>query len=199
MEPAARGSRMAADIHWLHEAVMVLCTAILLGVFGFMFWACYAHRKSRGTRLRNSPHPNTTVEILWTVIPAVILVGIAGPTTRVLVGRRTRPTRPQHQVTGYQGKWATTTSRARRGIIFISTLSTPRANQIENKAPKGRTLHEVDNELSWPVGKKIASSPRRGRDSLLVDAGLRRQADAVPGSSATWFRPERPAPSAPVR
>ena len=44
LQPA--GSKLAADIHWLHEAVMVLCTAIFVGVFGFMFWACYAHRKS---------------------------------------------------------------------------------------------------------------------------------------------------------
>ena len=46
LQPA--GSKMAADIHWLHEAVMVVCTVIFVGVFGFMFWACYAHRKSRG-------------------------------------------------------------------------------------------------------------------------------------------------------
>ena len=85
LQPA--GSRLAADIHWLHEAVMVLCTAIFVGVFGFMFWACYAHRKSKGHQAAQF-HENTTVEILWTVIPAVILVGIAWPTTRVLVAQK---------------------------------------------------------------------------------------------------------------
>src|SRR5882672_6356566 len=71
LQPA--GSKLAEDIHDLHEYVMILCTVIFIGVFSFMFYAVFAHRKSRGHKAAQF-HENTTIEILWTVIPAVILV-----------------------------------------------------------------------------------------------------------------------------
>jgi cytochrome c oxidase subunit 2 len=149
-------SALAADIHGLHEYVMILCTVIFVGVFGFMFWACYAHRKSKGHPAAQF-HENTTVEILWTVIPALILIGIAWPTTKVLVAQKDT-TNPDLtiKVTGYQWKWGYDYVKGEgEGISFVSTLSTPR-EQIENKAPKGEFyLLEVDNELIVPLGKKV--------------------------------------------
>src|ERR1700693_4454282 len=71
LQPA--GSKLADDIHGLHEYVMILCTVIFIGVFSFMFWSVYAHRKSKGHKAAQF-HENTTIEILWTVIPAIILV-----------------------------------------------------------------------------------------------------------------------------
>ena len=187
------GSRLAADIHWLHEAVMVLCTAIFVGVFGFMFWACYAHRKSVGHKAAQF-HENTTVEILWTVIPAVILVGIAWPTTRVLVEQKdTSNPDITIKVTGYQWKWGYDYVKGEgEGISFISTLSTPR-DQIENKAPKGEHyLLEVDNEMVVPIGKKvrILTTAADVIHSWWVPAFGAKQ-DAVPGFIRDlWFRPE---------
>ena len=184
-------SSMAADIHGLHEYVMILCTVIFVGVFGFMFWACYAHRKSKGHKAAQF-HENTTVEILWTVIPALILIGIAWPTTRVLVAQKdTSNPDLTVKVTGYQWKWGYDYVKGEgEGISFVSTLSTPRA-QIENKEPKGPNyLLEVDNELVVPVGKKvrILTTAADVIHSWWVPAFGAKQ-DAIPGFIRDlWFR-----------
>jgi cytochrome c oxidase subunit 2 len=154
LQPAA--SRIADDIHGLHEYVMILVTVIFVGVFGFMFWACYAHRKSRGHKAEQF-HENTTVEIIWTVIPALILIVIAWPATSVLIAQRdTSNPDITIKVTGYQWKWGYDYIKGEgEGISFVSKLATPR-EQIENKAPKGEHyLLEVDNEMVVPVGKKV--------------------------------------------
>ena len=154
LQPAA--SKIAADIHGLHEYVMILVTVIFVGVFGFMFWACYAHRKSKGHKAEQF-HENTTVEIIWTVIPALILIVIAWPATSVLIAQRdTSNPDLTIKVTGFQWKWGYDYIKGEgEGISFVSKLATPR-EQIENKAPKGENyLLEVDNEMVVPVGKKV--------------------------------------------
>jgi cytochrome c oxidase subunit 2 len=154
LQPAA--SRIADDIHGLHEYVMILVTVIFVGVFGFMFWACYAHRKSKGHKAEQF-HENTTVEIIWTVIPALILIVIAWPATSVLIAQRdTSNPDITIKVTGYQWKWGYDYVRGEgEGISFVSKLATPR-DQIEGKAPKGEHyLLEVDNEMVVPIGKKV--------------------------------------------
>src|SRR5882672_1827688 len=191
LQPA--GSKLAADIHWLHEAVMVLCTAIFVGVFGFMFWACYAHRKSKGHAAEQF-HENTTVEILWTIIPAVILIGIAWPVTKVVIAQKdTSAPDITIKVTGYQWKWGYDYIKGEgEGISFVSMLSTPR-DQIENKAPKGEHyLLEVDNEMVVPVGKKIRMITTAADviHSWWVPAFGAKQ-DAIPGFLRDlWFKPE---------
>jgi cytochrome c oxidase subunit 2 len=192
LQPA--GSQLAADIHGLHEYVMLLCTVIFVGVFGFMFYSVYAHRKSKGHKAAQF-HENTTVEILWTVIPAIILIGIAWPTTRVLIAQKdTSNPDLTIKVTGYQWKWGYDYVKGEgEGISFISTLSTPR-DQIENKAPKGENyLLEVDNELIVPMGKKIRilTTAADVIHSWWVPAFGAKQ-DAIPGFIRDlWFRPEK--------
>jgi heme/copper-type cytochrome/quinol oxidase subunit 2 len=153
-QPAA--SRMAEDFHWLHEAVMVLAIVLIVGVFGFMFWSCYAHRKSVGHQAEQF-HENTTIEVVWTLIPALILVLIAWPVTKVVIAQNDT-TAPDLaiKVTGVQWKWAYDYLMGEgEGISFVSTLATPRA-QIENREAKGKDyLLEVDHELVVPVGKKV--------------------------------------------
>ena len=154
LQPAA--SKLAADIHWLHEAVMVLVIVLFVGVFGFMFWSCYAHRKSVG-HPASQFHENTTVEILWTVIPGIILVAIAWPVTKVVISQKdTSNPDLTIKVTGMQWKWGYDYLNGEgEGISFVSTLSTPR-DQIEGRAPKGEHyLLEVDNEMVVPVGRKV--------------------------------------------
>jgi cytochrome c oxidase subunit 2 len=149
-------SRLAADIDWLHQLVMWLIVVIFIGVFGFMFYACYAHRKSRGHKAEQF-HENTTVEILWTVIPAIILVVIAWPVTKVVIAQKdTSAPDMTIKVTGYQWKWGYDYINGEgEGISFLSTLATPR-EQIEGDAEKGENyLLEVDNEVVVPVGKKV--------------------------------------------
>jgi cytochrome c oxidase subunit 2 len=139
-------SAMARDIDQMHQWVMWLIIVIFIGVFGFMFYACYAHRKSKGHKAEQF-HENTTVEILWTVIPALILIVIAWPVTKVVIAQKdTSAPDLTIKVTGYQWKWGYDYLKGEgEGISFVSTMSTPR-EQIEGRAPNGvNYLLEVDN------------------------------------------------------
>jgi len=99
------GSQLAREIDQLHQYVMWLIIVIFIVVFGVMFWACYAHRKSKGHAAEQF-HENTTVELLWTVIPAIILVVIAWPVTKVVIAQKdTSAPDITVKVTGYQWKW----------------------------------------------------------------------------------------------
>ena len=149
-------SQMARDIDLLHQYVMWLIIVIFVGVFGFMFYSCYAHRKSKGHPAAQF-HENTTVEILWTVIPAVILVAIAWPVTKTVIAQKdTSAPDITLKVTGYQWKWGYDYINGEgEGISFVSMLKTPR-DQIEGRAEKNPNyLLEVDNEVTVPVGKKV--------------------------------------------
>ena len=154
LQPPA--TKIADDIHNLHEYVMLLIIVIFVGVFGVMFYSVFAHRKSQGHKAANF-HENTTVEIIWTVIPLLILVVIAWPATRAVIAQKdTANSDMTIKVTGYQWKWGYDYIKGEgEGISFVSQLSTPR-DQIEGKAAKGEHyLLEVDNEVVVPVGKKI--------------------------------------------
>jgi len=192
LQPA--GSRLAADIHDLHEYVMLLCTVIFIGVFSVMFYSVYAHRKSKGHKAAQF-HENTTVEILWTVIPAIILVFIAIPATRTVIAQKdTSNPDLTIKVTGYQWKWGYDYVKGEgEGISFISTLATPR-EQIENHAPKGEHyLLEVDNELVVPVGKKVRMLTTAADvvHSWWVPVFGAKQ-DAIPGFIRDlWFKAEK--------
>jgi len=188
-------SGMARDIDQLHQYIMWLIIVIFIGVFGFMFWAVYAHRKSKGHAAEQF-HENTTVELLWTVIPAIILVIIAWPVTKTVIAQKdTSAPDLTIKVTGYQWKWGYDYIKGEgEGISFVSMLSTPR-EQIEGGAPKGENyLLEVDNEVVVPVGKKVR---------VLVTAAdvihawwipaLGAKQDAIPGFLRDiWFRAEQP-------
>jgi cytochrome c oxidase subunit 2 len=100
LQPAA--IRFAADVHGLHEYVKILATVIFVGVFGFMFYAVYAHRKNKSRKAAQF-HENTTVEVLWTLIPALILIVVAWPAINVVVTQKdTSSPDPTVKVTGYQ-------------------------------------------------------------------------------------------------
>ncbi|MGH8669570.1 MAG: cytochrome c oxidase subunit II [Burkholderiales bacterium] len=187
-------SKMAADIDGLHQLVMWLIIVIFVGVFGAMFYACYAHRKSIGHKAEQF-HENTAVEILWTVIPAVILVAIALPVTKVVIAQKdTSAADVTVKVTGYQWKWGYDYINGEgEGISFISTLTTPR-EQIEGDAPKGENyLLEVDNEMVVPVGKKIRviTTAADVVHAWWIPAFGAKQ-DAIPGFLRDlWFRAEQ--------
>jgi cytochrome c oxidase subunit 2 len=187
-------SPMARDIDQLHEYVMWLIIIIFVGVFGFMFWACYAHRKSKGHAAEQF-HENTTVEIIWTVIPAIILVIIAWPVTKVVVAQKdTTAADLTIKVTGIQWKWAYDYLKGEgEGISLISTLATPR-EQIEGRQEKGEHyLLEVDNELVVPVNRKIRiiTTAADVIHSWWIPAFGAKQ-DAIPGFLRdTWFRAEK--------
>ena len=187
-------SQIARDIDQLHQYVMWLIIIIFVGVFGFMFWACYAHRKSVGHKAAQF-HENTTVELIWTIIPAIILVIIAWPVTKTVIAQKdTSASDITVKVTGYQWKWGYDYIKGEgEGIQFLSTLTTPR-EQIEGNAPKGENyLLEVDNEMVVPVGKKIRviTTAADVVHAWWVPAFGVKQ-DAIPGFLRDiWFKPEK--------
>jgi cytochrome c oxidase subunit 2 len=188
------GSKLAQDIHSIHEGIMLwVVIPIFVGVFGFMFYACYAHRKSIGHKAAQF-HENTTVELLWTIIPALILIAIAWPVTKTVIAQKdTSAPDLTIKATGIQWKWGYDYVKGEgEGISFVTTLSTPR-DQIEGRAPKGEHyLLEVDNELVVPVGKKIrvlTTAADVVHSWWVPDFGAKQ--DAIPGFIRDmWFRPE---------
>ena len=147
---------IAQQINDMHTWLMVICLVIFIGVFGVMFWAVFNHRKSKGAVAAHF-HENTVVEIAWTIIPILILLGMAWPATRTVIDMKDT-SNPDITVkaTGYQWKWGYDYLQGEgEGIRFLSSLSTPR-EQIEGGAPKGEAyLLEVDKPLVVPVGKKV--------------------------------------------
>ncbi len=149
-------TRTAAEVNDLHLLMMAIIFVIFVGVFGVMFYSIYAHRKSVGHKAEQF-HENTTVEVIWTVIPFLILIAMAWPATRALLNiRDTAHPDITIKATGYQWKWGYDYLQGDgQGISFYSSLSTPRA-QIEGTEPKGPNyLLEVDNPVVVPVGKKV--------------------------------------------
>lgn len=187
-------TKIAEDIHWLHWMMLIICLVIFIGVFGIMFYSIIKHRKSRGHQAANF-HESTTIEIIWTVIPFLIVIGMALPATKTVVAMKdTSNADLTIKAIGYQWKWGYEYLKGEgEGINFVSTLSTPRA-QIDGHAQKSNTyLMEVDNELVVPVNKKIriVTTADDVIHSWAVPAfGLKQ--DAIPGFVRdTWFRAEK--------
>lgn len=144
---------IAREIYDLHTLILLVCLFIFIVVFGFMFYALYKHRKSTGHQAAHF-HENTRLEVFWTVIPILILVGMAYPTTKtVLAMKNTGHPDMSIKVTGHQWLWEY--EYMDEGVRFVSNLATPR-DQIDNKAEKGANyLLEVDNPMVVPTGKRI--------------------------------------------
>lgn len=184
-------SVVAKQVYDLHTLIMWIITVIFVGVFGFMFYAIIRHRKSLGYQAAHF-HENATVEMVWTIVPFLILVGMAWPATRTLLQMRDAG-QPDLTIkaTGYQWKWGY--EYLDDGIKFYSTLATPR-DQIEGPAQKGADyLLEVDNPVVVPVGKKVRvlTTANDVLHAWYVPALAVKQ-DAIPGFIRdTWFRAEK--------
>jgi cytochrome c oxidase subunit 2 len=151
--PATKIAQGVSDLHLLMMAIILV---IFVAVFGVMFYSIYAHRRSVGHKAAQF-HENTTVEVLWTVVPTLILILMAWPaTTHLLAVRDTAQPDITIKATGYQWKWGYDYLKGEgEGIHFVSNLTTPQ-DQILGKAPKGEHyLLETDTHLVVPVGKKI--------------------------------------------
>ena len=85
LHPAA--TAMASDIHWLHVVMMLIIAVIFVGVFGVMFYSILKHRKSVGHKAANF-HESVAVEIAWTVVPFIIVIGMGALATRGVVASR---------------------------------------------------------------------------------------------------------------
>ena len=182
-------SQAAYDIHMI---MMWICTVIGIAVFGFMFYVMYAHRKSRGAVAANF-HENHVVELIWTIVPALILIVMAIPaTTALLKVYDTENADIDIKVTGYQWKWQY--EYIGEGVKYMSELRTSQ-DEIYGRAPKGEHyLREVTEPLVIPAGKKVRFLIT-GNDVIhswwVPDFGVKR--DAVPGLfTAAWAKTDVP-------
>jgi cytochrome c oxidase subunit 2 len=185
---------IAREIYDLHLLMLAICCVIFVGVFSVMFYSIYAHRKSVGHKAVPF-HENTTVEIVWTIIPLFILIGMAWPATKsVLALKDTSNPDITIKATGYQWKWGYDYLKGEgEGIALYSNLSTP-SEQVYNRQDKGENyLLEVDQNLVVPVGRKIRVLTTAGDviHAWWVPAFGVKQ-DAIPGFVRdTWFRAEK--------
>lgn len=149
-------TEIGQKIYGLHMLVFWVCVITGIGVFGYLIYSIFAYRKSKGAVASNF-HENTTVEILWTVIPFLILIAIAVPSTVTLLEvYDTDDADLDVLVTGYQWKWKYEYLDANGdNVSFFSNLRTPQG-EIYNEDEKGEHyLLEVDEQLVLPVNKKV--------------------------------------------
>ena len=180
------------EVYDLHMWTIWICVWIGVVVFGAMLISIVKHRKSKGA-VAAQFHESTTVEIIWTVIPFLILISIAVPATKTLIAMEdTKNADITIKATGYQWKWGY--DYLREGISFYSSLATPR-DQLDGMVPKGvNYLLEVDNPMVVPVGKKVRIILTA---SDVIHAwwvpALGVKQDAIPGFVRdSWFKADKP-------
>ncbi|NBD20262.1 cytochrome c oxidase subunit II [Aquabacterium fontiphilum] len=188
-------TKIAAAQQDLHYMMLWICGAIFVGVFGVMFYSIWKHRKSKGAKPADF-HESTTVEIVWTVVPFLIVIGMALPATKVVVAQKdTTNADLTIKVTGYQWKWGYDYIKGEgEGIAFLSTLDTAQRIMSDQGKPQGDDyLLRVDKPLVVPVDQKvrIITTANDVIHSFMVPAfGIKQ--DAIPGFVRdTWFRAEK--------
>ncbi len=192
-------TKIAEEQAWLHWFMMSLCTVIFLAVFGVMFYSIWKHRKSVGHKAANF-HESVTVEIIWTIVPFVIVILMALPSTKVIVAMKdTTNADLTIKTTGMQWKWGYDYIKGEgEGIGFISTLDATHREMSNNGGPKAGQvvddyLLKVDKPLVVPVNKKvriIVTSNDVIHAFAVPSFGIKQ--DAIPGFVRdTWFRAEK--------
>ena len=188
-------TRIASDIHVLHNYMLVVCLVIFVAVFGVMFYSIIKHRKSVGHKSANF-HESVGVEIAWTIVPFVIVVGMGMAATKTVVAMKdTSNADLTIKATGMQWKWGYDYLKGEgEGIGFYSTLDAAHRNMSDSGHPSGDNyLLKVDNPLVVPVNKKIRiiTTANDVIHSWMVPAFAVKQ-DAIPGFVRdTWFRAEK--------
>jgi cytochrome c oxidase subunit 2 len=183
---------LSKDMYDLHMVGLVVCTIIGIIVFGVMVYSLIHHRKSKGY-VAATFHDNHRLEIVWSIIPFLILIGLAIPATRVLINMEdTSQSEVTIKIVGYQWRWQY--QYLDQGISYFSTLSTP-YEQIQNQQNKNEWyLLEVDKPLVLPVNKKIrflVTSNDVIHSWWVPELGIKR--DAIPGFMyEAWAKIEKP-------
>jgi cytochrome c oxidase subunit 2 len=179
--------------------MLITCSVIFVAVFGVMFYSIWKHRKSVGHKPATF-HESVTVEIIWTIVPFVIVILMALPATKVIVAMKdTTNADLTVKVTGMQWKWGYDYLKGEgEGIGFTSSLDREQRIMSDNGGPeKGQEVKDyllkVDNPLVVPVDKKvrIITTANDVIHAFMVPAfGIKQ--DAIPGFVRdTWFRAEK--------
>ncbi len=189
-------TKIAEEQHWLHWFMMILCLVIFLIVFGVMFYSILRHRKSVGHKAKELAEP-LWVELGWTIVPFLIVIGMALPATKVLVAQKdTTNSDLTIKATGMQWKWGYDYIKGEgEGIGFLSTLDNTHREMSNSGNPPDidNYLLKVDNPLVVPVNKKvrIITTANDVIHAWMVPAFGVKQ-DAIPGFVRdTWFRAEK--------
>ena len=188
-------TRIAADVQGLHYALLIVCLVIFVAVFGVMFYSILKHRKSVGHKAANF-HESVAVEIAWTIVPFVIVVGMGLAATKTVVAMKdTSNADLTIKATGYQWKWGYDYLKGEgEGIGFLSTLDSAQRQMSDAGKPAGDDyLLKVDNPLVVPVDRKIRiiTTASDVIHAWMVPAFAVKQ-DAIPGFVRdTWFRAQK--------
>lgn len=189
-------TELSRRIHALHMLIFWVCVVIALAVFGAMIYSIVKFRRSQGAVAANFDH-STRAEIVWTVIPIVILVAMAVPAAATLVRiEDTRNSDLSIKVTGYQWRWHY--EYLDRNVAFFSTLArdSDAARQLDSGIDPRTVpnyLLDVDHPLVVPAGKKVRVLLTAGDviHAWWVPAfGMKK--DAIPGFvNEIWFRADQ--------
>ncbi|MBI3349191.1 MAG: cytochrome c oxidase subunit II [Burkholderiales bacterium] len=189
-------TNIARDQMWLHNFMLIVCLVIFVAVFGVMFYSIFKHRKSKGAVSANF-HESVAVEIAWTIVPFLIVIGMALPATKVVVAMKdTTNADVTIKATGYQWKWGYDYLKGEgEGIGFLATLDTDQRESSNSGHPEqvDNYLLKVDNPLVVPVDKKIRiiTTANDVIHAWMVPAFGVKQ-DAIPGFVRdTWFKAEK--------
>jgi len=190
-------TELSREIYGLHMLILWVCVAIAVAVFGVMLYSIATFRKSKGAVPATFDH-STTAEIVWTIIPVIILVAMAIPAARTLVKiDDTAGSDLTIKVTGYQWKWQY--EYVDQGVSFFSALATAsnEARQLDSGVDVSKVdnyLLDVDNPLVVPVGKKIrllVTSADVIHSWWVPDFAIKK--DAIPGYiNELWFNADKP-------
>ena len=194
--PVTKIAEAQSGLHWM---MLIICTIIFIAVFSVMFYSIWKHRKSKGYKAANF-HESVTVEIIWTIVPFIIVILMALPATKVVVAMKdTTNADLTIKATGMQWKWGYDYIKGEgEGIAFISALDATHREMSNNGGPKAGEvvddyLLKVDNPLVVPVNKKvrIITTATDVIHAWMVPAFGVKQ-DAIPGFVRdTWFRAEK--------
>ncbi len=190
---------VARDQQWLHWFMLILCAVIFVAVFAVMFYSIWKHRKSVGHKAATF-HESVTVEIIWTVVPFIIVILMALPATKAVVAMKdTTNADLTIKVTGMQWKWGYDYLKGEgEGIGFVATIDAAQREMSNNGGPKKGEgvddyLLKVDNPLVIPVDKKVRliTTANDVIHAFYVPSFGIQQA-AIPGFVRdTWFRAEK--------
>ena len=150
---------ISKDIYDLHQLVMWICTIAGILVFAVMIYSIINHRKSKGA-VAAQFHESATVEVIWTVIPLIVLVAIAIPATKTLLEiEDSTKSDVTIQITGWQWKWQY--EYRDQDLSFFSNLSED-SNEARQLGADTKLLDNanhyllnVDKPIVVPVNKKV--------------------------------------------
>ena len=193
-----QGTRITAEFYDLHLLMMAGVLVVFCVAFGVMFYSVYAHRQAAGPQVNGAGRfqQNAIVEIVWTVIPLVILLGMAWPTIWSLVGLKDAANADiTIKATGMQWKWGYDYLKGDgEGISFFANLYLPRTLGVDSTSVKSDSYRlEVDNPVVVPVNKKIRMvlAAEDAIHSWHIPA-LGVKQDAIPGLARdTWFHAQK--------